>query len=168
MLPIDQALLQEDQKEALSRAYMKAVAARAGYVTARLDYDRLGIDMVIFARGSGTQMLNIQLKATTTLGVPKNGVYRFRLERHYYDLLRGKTGMPGILVVLDLPTRKTQWLSITCLGLLLRRRAYWLDLNGLDDSPNSHYVTVSIPQQNVMDVPALRQLMRRTQQGRVT
>ncbi len=36
-----------DQKEALSIVYVKALAVRAGYVTAQLDFDRDGIDMEI-------------------------------------------------------------------------------------------------------------------------
>lgn len=40
-----------DQKEALSVVYVKALAARAGYVTTQLDFDRDGIDMEIRAGG---------------------------------------------------------------------------------------------------------------------
>lgn len=164
----DQLLSQTDQMEALSFAYLRAIAARAGYVTSVPDYDRGGIDIYIHARGNMSMTLNVQLKATTRLRSTGSGTYRFRLSKNYYDILRGSTGSPGILVVLDMPSDKTLWLSVSCEGLLLRRRAYWLDLGGLPESSNPVNVPVLIPEDNVFEVESLRQLMQRTQSGYIT
>ena len=40
----DQLLATMDREEALSRAYLQAIAAGAGYVVASLDFDRDGIE----------------------------------------------------------------------------------------------------------------------------
>lgn len=161
----DQLLSQTDQMEALSFAYLRAIAARAGYATSVPDYDRGGIDVYIHARGRMSKTLNVQLKATADLKSTGNGTYVFSLSRNYYDSLRGATGSPGILVVLDMPSDKTLWLSVSCEGLLLRRRAYWLDLGGLPESSNAASVSVSIPEDNVFEVESLRQLMQEAQRG---
>ncbi len=41
-----------DREEALSRAYVAAVAAGAGYLTASMDFDRDGVDVQIRAGGA--------------------------------------------------------------------------------------------------------------------
>ena len=62
-----------DQEEALSRVYARAVAARAGYVTADYDMDRDGVDLRIQAGGAMRPALDLQLKATINLGQPHDG-----------------------------------------------------------------------------------------------
>jgi uncharacterized protein DUF4365 len=84
----DALMKSADREEALSRAYIAAVAAGAGYVTALMDFDRDGVDVQIRAGGSMRPSLDIQLKATINLGEPANGVFRFPLKRRNYDLLR--------------------------------------------------------------------------------
>jgi len=99
----DRLLSRGDREEALSRAYLQAVAAAAGYVVASLDFDRDGIDCVIRAGGRMRPALGVQLKATVGLGEPSAGCYRYPLKRRNYDLLREPTQTPQVLVVLALP-----------------------------------------------------------------
>jgi Domain of unknown function (DUF4365) len=117
-----------DREEALSRAYIAAVAARAGYLTATMDFDRDGVDIQIRAGGTMRPSLDIQLKATINLGEPKGGVFRFPLKRRNYDLLVAETMIPRILVVLDLPKDQADWLQVTSDRLIMRRCAYWASL----------------------------------------
>jgi len=111
-----------DRKEALSRAYVQAVAARAGYTTAAYDFDRHGIDLRIQAGGSMMPALEVQLKATTGLPVPSNDVYRYALESKNYRNLISDSQTPRILVVLDLPTSEQDWLTISTEALTLKMR----------------------------------------------
>jgi hypothetical protein len=99
----DQLLAPTDREEALSRAYLQAVAAGAGYVVASLDFDRDGIDCEIKAGGQMRPSLGIQLKATIQLGDVQEGRFRYPLKRRNYDLLREPTQTPRVLVVLALP-----------------------------------------------------------------
>ena len=57
----DALMTDADQKEALSRVYVEAVASRAGYLTSNYDLDRDGIDLQIHAGGGMGPALDLQL-----------------------------------------------------------------------------------------------------------
>ena len=63
----DALLSEEDVKEALSRVYVMAVAARAGFDTSKTELDRDGVDLRIHAGGAMRPALDLQLKATVNL-----------------------------------------------------------------------------------------------------
>ena len=161
----EQLLSNPDQEEALSRVYARAVAARAGYATAEYDFDRDGIDLRIQAGGAMRPALEFQLKATINLGDPENGHVRFPLNRRNYDLLIADAQTPRLLMVLDLPREADYWMTITTEGLILRRRAYWLNLKGSPETPNLSSVTVRIPEENLFDVDNLHMLMEQSTTG---
>ena len=77
----DSLLASTDIEEALSRVYVQAVAARAGYTTADYSRDRDGIDILIRAGGKMRPAIDIQLKATINLGNPSNGFFIIRSGR---------------------------------------------------------------------------------------
>ncbi len=163
---MDDALLTtRDKEECLSLAYAHAVAAQAGYVTAVYDKDRDGIDMRVQAGGYMRPALELQLKATVNLGGPRDGFFHFRLPARNYELLRIPAQTPRLLVVLDLPRNEDQWMTITNEELVMRRRAYWLNLSGVDETENQETVTVRIPVQNVFDVDSLHSLMEQSKGG---
>lgn len=164
----DSLLTVPDQEELLSKVYAHAVAARAGYVTAFYELDRDGIDLRIQAGGSMRPALDFQLKATVNLGVPKtDGCFRFPLNSRNYNLLCIPTQTPRLLVVLDLPKEQEQWMTITENELVLRRRSYWLNLQGCEKTTNTSSVTVRIPSTNVFNVDHLRDLMEQSRNGRI-
>lgn len=147
-------------EEALSRSYLRALAGRAGFITAEYDFDMAGIDMQVRAGPAGSdRVLNVQLKATVNLGPPRAGVFRFRLNGRNYDVLRQVRAAPFILVVLDLPRDPDLWLEISDDALLLRRRAYWASLAGAPPLSGRRTVTVDIPVGNVLDLTTLNALM---------
>ena len=156
-----------DREEALSRVYAHAVAARAGYVTAVYDRDRDGIDLRIQAGGAMRPALDLQLKATVNLGEARDGCFHFPLKRRNYDLLRIETQTPRLLVVLDLPKDEEQWVTITDDELVMRRRAYWLNLKDFEETDNRSSVTVRIPVGNLFDVENLHALMEQSREGRI-
>lgn len=161
----DNLLTTPDRQEALSRAYAHAVAARGGYMTAVYAEDRDGVDLRIQAGGAMRPALDLQLKATVNLIDSNDGYYRFPLKRRNYDLLRMDTQTPRLLVVLDLPKDEHQWMTITEDELVLRHRAYWLNLKGWDETTNRTSVTVRIPERNIFDVEGLRALMEQSREG---
>ena len=164
----DELLTYADQEEALSRVYARAVAAGAGYVTSDYDFDRDGVDLRIHAGGSMRPALDLQLKATVNLGEPNDGNFRFPLKKRNYDLLIEETQTPRLLIVLDLPTDEDQWMTISEKSLILRRRAFWVSLHGLDERSNKTSVTVSIPTTNLFTVESLRDLMDQSRGGNIT
>lgn len=161
----DALMAMTDREEALSRAYVAAVAAGAGYVTSVMDFDRDGVDIQIRAGGTMRPSLDIQLKATINLGEAKGGAFRFPLKRRNYDLLLAETMIPRILVVLDLPKNEADWLEVTQDGLVLRRCAYWANLGGLSETANKESVTVLIQRSNRFDVDSLKALMAQARKG---
>jgi hypothetical protein len=161
----DALMAVSDREEALSRAYVAAVAAGAGYVTSVMDFDRDGVDIQIRAGGAMRPSLDIQLKATINLGQPKGGAFRYPLKRRNYDLLLADTMIPRILVVLDLPRDETNWLQVTQDQLVMRRCAYWANLGGLSETANKESVTILIQSNNRFDVDSLRLLMQQARKG---
>ena len=155
-----------DQKEGLSLAYVKALAARAGFSTAVPEPDRDSVDVRIMAGGPRRPALDLQLKATADLAEAQDGVRRFRLRIKNYNDLRVETQTPRLLVVLDLPEDEAQWMTVTNEELVLRRRAYWVSLQqDHEEVVRQETVTVRIPEGNVFDVTTLQTLMERSRSG---
>lgn len=163
----DVLLTGPDQEEALSRAYAYAVTARAGYVTAVPELDKDGVDLRIQEGGAMRPALDLQLKATVNLGESHDGHFRFPLKRWNDDLLRIETQTPRLLVVLDLPRDEHEWMTITTDELVLRRRAYWLNLKGYEETGNESSITVRIPSKNLFNVESLCTLMDQSRGGTI-
>ena len=72
----DALLSVRDREEALSRAYVRAVAGFAGYVVSEADFDRDGIDLRIHAGGDFNPAIGLQLKATIGLDILNINWYR--------------------------------------------------------------------------------------------
>ncbi len=87
--------------------------------------------------------------------------------KNYRDL-RDETQTPRLLVVLELPEDESRWMTVTSEELVLRRRAYWLSLQrDHEEIVDQKTVTVRIPEQNVFDVEAMRDLMERSRAGEI-
>jgi hypothetical protein len=164
----DDLISTNDREEALSRAYVSAVAAGAGYVTAQPNLDRDGVDIEIHAGGQSRPQLNIQLKATINLGEEVSGAYRYALKRRNYDLLREPTMVPRILVVLALPPAQIDWLNVTPEQLIIRRCAYWASLMGFSETQNKESVTINLDSTKKFDIDGLKRLMDRARSGAIT
>ncbi len=157
-----------DQKEALSRVYVKALAARAGYSISVPEPDRDSVDLRIQAGGRLRPALDLQLKATTALAEPQGGFLRFRLSIKNYNDLREETQTPRLLVVMELPSDESRWMTVTHEDLVLRRRAYWLSLQRKHEKVvRQKTITVCIPEQNLLDVEVMRNLMERSRTGKI-
>ena len=162
----DAILTRNDREEALSRAYVAAVAAGAGYTLAAEDFDRDGVDVQIHAGGAMHPSLGLQLKATAQVGTGATMATSVTpLRRRNYDLLQAPALVPRLLVVLDLPDDEGQWLSVSVDKLVMRRCAYWANLCGLPETDNESSVTVTIGQRNRFDVENLRDLMNQARRG---
>ena len=163
----DALLADAHREEALSRVYAQAVAARAGYVTASHDFDVDGVDLRIQAGGPMRPAIDFQLKATINLKDPHDGYVRFPLRRRNYDLLIVDAQTPRLLMVLDLPSDEHDWMTISYESLILRRRAYWLNLKGGPETANTTSITVKIPESNLFDVDNLHMLMEQSRTGTI-
>ena len=162
---VDALLSEEDIKEALSRVYVMAVAAHAGYDTSKAEFDRDGVDLRIHAGGAMRPALDLQLKATVNLRRLNDGHHvSFPVKRRNYNLLCCDTQTPRLLVVLDLPSEQGRWMTLNPDELILRHRAYWLYLGGQEETAQTS-VAVRIPTSNLFNPEGLTALMEQSRQG---
>ena len=154
-------------KERVSVAYVSALAALARLSTYRPEPDFDSVDMGIQSRGNFRGTFEIQLKATTRLGAPDaTGLYHFGIsKKNHDDLIQTMIQIPRILVVLDLPETQSEWGEVTVDGLILRKRAYWVNLKGEPESDNVRKVTVKIPDNNIFDLHAIGRLIKKARFG---
>lgn len=156
-----------EQKQQLSFAYIHAVAARAGYACEYTRVDIDSADLKIAARGYihhqavvRSPRIEVQMKATAAdrLG---NGYLSFALPIKNYNDLREETLVPRLLVVLQLPDNPDEWLNVTEEQMISRRCAYYRSLLGEPPTENRETLTVHLPRQNLLTVPALTDLMKK-------
>jgi hypothetical protein len=161
---MDSLLAATDIEEALSTAYVHAVAAAAGYVISLKNFDRDGIDVTIEAGGGFRSKIDAQVKATINLGKAGN-VWKFPLKRNNYDHLIIQTQTPRILIVMHLPTEQVEWVKVDLEALVLRNCAYWTCLTGGPPTSNTSTVTVDVPVANKFDVAGLAGLLEMSRTG---
>jgi hypothetical protein len=159
------------RQEAMSRAYVQAVAARAGLIATAPGAD-FGIDLCLHTVevrgrrwGPGPVQLDVQLKSTTRAQV-REGQLAYDLDVKNYDDLRAPAPMcPRLLVVLVLPEQEEEWLHQTAEELILRRCAYWLWLGRAEATTATTTVRVHIPLGQVFSVVALQDIVARLERG---
>jgi hypothetical protein len=165
MLPRNQ------RQEALSRAYVRAVAAQAGVICNDVFQD-YGIDLCLRAVGENGRrysdlgdQFDLQLKSTTRAIINEAQIL-YDLEVRDYDVLRRtRTQCPRFLVVLVLPGEESQWLTQSVEELILRRCAYWFSLRGAP-AVTAHTTTrITVPRGNVFSVEAVQAFMRALTEG---
>jgi hypothetical protein len=159
----DALLSDNDRKEALSLAYLAAIAARVGYDTVRPGFDRDSVDLLIRAGGGMYPQLGIQAKATAVPRWMADGLH-FQLGRKNYDDLRAPRMIPVVLMVLELPPDEPDWVVCSPEALVLRRSAWWLSLRGLAEIEGESKVVV-LPEGQRLDPDALVEIMRRVREG---
>lgn len=157
------ALTNEGRKEKLSLAWLTAMASVAGFTWQIPDADSDSIDLTLSARGPRRPKLDIQMKATASPVVRRDGLH-FRLNRKNYDDLREDRAIPLILVVLELPFKDSQWIDIAEKKLVLRRRVWWASLRGQRPIEQESR-TIVVPGDQRLDVNVLIDLMIRSREG---
>ena len=130
------------QKEQLSLAYVRFIAALAGIGVARPETDDDSIDLILLDSGEvdgSSPVLGVQVKATADQSVLRERRIAFSLGRKNYDDLRRFTRFPRILVVFVLPSEKTEWFALSEEQMVVRRCAYWTSLRtACTRSANDH------------------------------
>ncbi len=155
--------------EALNRAYVRAVATRAGCRYEDKGPPDIGTDAQIEylewdERGAqfdtGIQ-LRLQLKATSVeeRHTQEHIVYDLEVD-HYRKLIRPSPQTKIILVVYNMPRDEALWLQSSDSQLALRSCAYWKSLEGERDTANTSNVRVKIPRSQRFDVDAVKGALR--------
>jgi hypothetical protein len=164
-------LTRNHRQEALSRAFVQAVAACAG-VGVRYPLQDYGIDLSlhpIAARGRRYVevgiALDVQIKSTTRAVIDEETVV-YDLEKKAYDDLRVPDARANrILVLVVLPGDDAAWTSQTEDALTIYGKAYWISLRGAPPSSARKSVRIRIPRMNAFSAWDLRNLFGRLKQG---
>ena len=154
------------RKQYLSHAYVRAIAAVAGFAASVPEVDDDSVDLQLYSRSADglplRPRLDLQLKCTSKDVIHGDQVV-YRLKRKNYDELRITQFMvPRLLVVVHIPESDEEWVSHSEKELVIRRCGYWVSLMGMPETTNKgDKVSVQLPRANVFDVAGLRGLMGR-------
>lgn len=156
------------QKELLSKAYVRAVAAVGGFSVSQPEVDDDSIDLKIVARGGEgvvfSPELNLQLKCTSRDVLDGQFIrYPVRI-KNYRDLIINSQ-VPRLLVVVLVPENLENWLQQSEDEMCMRYCAYWVSLRGQPERLNTANVTVELSRSNQFTVEALKSIMQRLSQG---
>lgn len=159
--------------EALSRAYVRAIAGRAGLNLAIREYD-YGVDgsfdEVIVRQNRRVESgfsLSFQLKASTLWQLdPTHVIYDLEVKTYNDLILRRsiKTATPCILILLALPADSTDWLICDESELRLQGTCYWEYLSG-NPSTNRSSIRIRIPRSQRLTPKSLLTLMQNVKTG---
>ena len=152
------------QMELISLAYVRTVAARAGFQVVRPEIDMDSVDGIIIGQTGTRPRLDFQAKSSGRANV-RNSVINFPLPVKNYNELRIETRTPRILIVMLMPNDESLWVSQSEEEFCLRHCAYWRCLENLPATSNVDNVTVLLPLENVLSVEQLTDLMARVDRG---
>ncbi len=157
------------QKEQLSNAYLRAVAAAAGFQVYKPEPDVNKNDWGIAAPGPKKTVrspkVEVQLKCTSRHVLLTDDL-AFAVDPETYENLRNPRHMvPRILVVVIVPDDTLGWLVHSEENLALHHCGYWYSLRGMPMSDNKASVTLRIPRDQQFTVEALTGMMERVGAG---
>jgi hypothetical protein len=149
-----------DVQERLSLAYLTAVAAQAGCQVQEVKVDRNGVDATIKAIAGAPMSMDVQMKSVTTnIRIDGGKALSFQLDTPTYNKLRRTDAqVPQLLVVLEMPKERQEWLEVTP-PLVLRHAAYWRSLRGLP-AVETASTAVHIPSTNLFDHKAIADILK--------
>jgi hypothetical protein len=159
------------RKELFSNAYLRAVAAVAGFALAKPEVDDDSIDWIIAARGAGSLLrrprVEVQLKCTAQ-DLRQEEHLHFPLDiKNYNDLRETNLLVPRILIVVLVPEQLEDWLIQSETEMALRHCGYWVSLRGRAATSNRETVTVLVPRSQMLTPEALRGILERIGSGGV-
>ena len=157
------------QKQQFSFAYVRAVAAAAGFGVSEPSVDDDSIDLMIASRSAvGTvkrPRLELQVKCTESEALADES-FSYPLKIKNYDDLRAPDVLvPRLFVVGRVPADVTEWVASSDEQLVLRRCGYWASLREMLATENAATVSVLLSRENRFTVDGLRGIMQRIEEG---
>lgn len=157
--------------EELCKAYMHAVCSMAGCTISKPDPD-YGIDCHLEEINKIDDQflptgicLDIQAKSTTNFEI-KDNLIVYNLKNRNYNLLIKNTTTKRILVLLLLPKEKDEWLNNDINSLIIKKCAFWCQLNGKEKENPDNLTTIKIPTNQIFSPDNLKEILFKIKQGR--
>lgn len=152
------------RQEQFSKAYVRAIAAVAGFNICTYEVDNDSIDLgLVGNRRVGVDVrsprLDVQLKCTMSDSGQGTELPFYLVLKNYDDLRDSDVHTPRILVVVCVPEDVPEWLHEQPEATAMRRCAYWFSLRGMEPSKNETKERVHIPRTQGFTVAALTQMM---------
>jgi hypothetical protein len=151
------------QKQQFSIAYVRAIAAVAGYNVYKQEVDDESVDLGIAATGvNGTTRnprLELQLKCSESVTLNDQDFGFWLKLKNYDDLRDGELHVPKLLLVVHVPATVDEWIAQDENSLAMRRCGYWHSLAGQPATDNETGCTVRISRARRFDVAALKHVM---------
>ena len=165
---MEDALLNANHRKAqLSYVYLNAIASVIGYKVQKIEEpDVYSVDAQINAGGDMAPQLDIQLKATSSPLWRRDGL-RFRLHCKNYNDMRKRRMVPIILAVLVLPKDPSEWLNWNEEEIAMRGSMWWKSLKGYP-SIDTKSKTISLPENQMINLESLPELMDRARRGELS
>jgi hypothetical protein len=158
------------QMEQFNIAYIRALAAHAGFKTSITEVDDDSIDITIEGTGYSNSIIrnpkiDIQLKSTKNFRLKSNVITYALKAKNYTDLIGENVLSPRYLFLLHLSGNVSDWLYHSVNGITLRNRCYWFSLRHLPPSTNTNSVTLNIPANQVLTSAFLKDIMKAASNG---
>jgi Domain of unknown function (DUF4365) len=159
------------QQEQFSLAYVRAVAASAGFAASKPEVDYDGIDLTIAQLGGDGDVvapkIDLQVKSQVS-GTPSTWPWPYKLKVANHERLRGTHyASPRILVVVAMPANVQDWLGLTDKQLSLRHCAYWISVYGEPATTSTSTVTVKLSRNQRFSPDQLRAIMKRVEEEKL-
>ncbi|HDT5164351.1 MULTISPECIES: DUF4365 domain-containing protein [Klebsiella pneumoniae complex] len=158
------------QMEQFNIAYIRSLAAHAGFKVSTGEVDDDSVDITIEGTGFNNSVIrnpkvDIQLKSTKNFKLKDNIITYALKAKNYSDLIGDNVLSPRYLVLLHLPVNDSDWLYHSVNGITLRNRCYWFSLRHLPPSANRNSVTLNIPANQVLTSSLLKDMMKAASNG---
>lgn len=164
-------IMEQQRKEDISQAYVRAVVAKAGYNLERAehDYGQDGtIKDVVELRGDyipSTFGIIYQLKSSWNVQFTDDYIIYDLEKKNYNELTLERTAFPMILVLFVIPKDERNWLDVSEDKMTIRKCAWWHSLEGKPLSNNSATERIYIPRNQIFTPDALTALMNKAKGG---
>ena len=165
-------LTSQNRQEDLSKAYIFAVAAKAGCDCGLPGQHDVGEDLQITPiirkenRLSKSGMpIYIQAKASYDFEI-ENDCIKYDLKvKNYNQLVDNDRCIPLILVLYCMPREQDEWLYICESNTILKHCGYWISLAGRSPSDNDSTERIRIPRNQIFNESSLKEILVKIQDG---
>ncbi len=160
-------ITEQHTKPILSRAFLLAIAGRAGFNVHRGEFD-YGVDYIVASVSYSAARsryvedglnIHVQLKATVDWHIDGDEIVYDLEAKTWNDMVERDVSRPLYLGLLCLEPDVDGWMLCTEERLILQRCCYWYDATGQASTPNTTTKRTRIPRTNLLTPDSLVALM---------
>ena len=158
--------MKTQKKKSLVTEYIQLITSISGFSVEKFGrpIDNSGIDVMIIAPGEiedvDSPRIDAQVKCTS-VAIETDNCIKYDLKvNNYNKLIKIKSLVPKILIVVLVPRNINEWIGISEQQTLMKKCGYWISLKGKKPVSNTGTVRREIPKENLFTPEAISQLMQ--------